>query len=460
MSATVPAHDYPPLEEAEAPLPAEFSEDALAVAWVKRHGKNWRYVSQWSAWFHWLGDRWQQERTHEPFDLARNITREALLWPGINKAQARQVNSAKTAGAMLQFVKADRSVAATIDQWDNDSNLLGVPGGVLDLSICKLIAPEREQYITKQAAVTPTAGTPTRWLEFLATVTNGNADVIAYLQRFAGYCLTGDTSEHAMAFLYGTGANGKTTFVQVLLSVLKDYALTAPIETFAETKNDRHSTELARLRGARLVATEETSTGSKWNESRIKTLTGGNRIAAHFMRQDDFEFMPEFKLLIAGNHKPQMRAVDEAMKRRMHIVPFTVTIPEEERDAHLQDALRAEWPQILTWILEGCAAWRDYRLAPPEEVRAATELYLQTEDTLGAWLEECCERGGQGEGRALYQSFSDWCTEQGEHVWGRRAWSNAMIDKGFEPKRNAKARMFNGITVRMKAPVSMSKFSD
>src|SRR3972149_1278522 len=160
-----------------------------------------------------------------------------------------------------------------------------------------------------------------------------------------------------MAFLYGTGANGKTTLVQTILGIMGDYAITAPIETFAESKNERHSTELARLRGARLVATEETSTGSRWNESRIKTLTGGNRISAHFMRQDDFEFQPEFKLLIAGNHKPQMRAVDEAIKRRMHIVPFTITIPEEDRIKGFGDTLKSEWPQILAWIIQGCAAW-------------------------------------------------------------------------------------------------------
>lgn len=450
--------DIPPLEGAEeAPLPAAFSEDALAVTWIKRHGKDWRYVTQWGAWYRWHVDRWQHERTNEAFELARNITREALQWSGISKSQSRSVNSAKTAAGMLQFVKADRAIAATVDQWDTDSNLLGVPGGVLDLNICKLIDAEREQYITKQAAVAPTAGEPVRWLRFLTTVTNGNADVIAYLQRFAGYALTGDTSEHAMAFLYGTGANGKGTFINAMLGIMKDYAITAPIETFAESKNERHSTELARLRGARLVATEETSTGSKWNESRIKVLTGGNRIAAHFMRQDDFEFQPEFKLLIAGNHKPQMRSVDEAMKRRMHIVPFTVTIPEEERDKSLGDTLKHEWPQILSWMLQGCAAWRDYKLAPPDAVRDATELYLQTEDTLLAWLDECCERDGITEGKTLYNSFASWCTEQGEHVWGRRAWSNAMIDKGFEPKRKNKARLFAGVSIRMQHASSVTQ---
>ena len=213
------------------------------------------------------------------------------------------------------------------------------------------------------------------------------------------------------------------------------------------------------------MATEETGVGASWNESRIKTLTGGNRISAHFMRQDDFEFTPEFKLLIAGNHKPQMRSVDEAMKRRMHVVPFTVTIPESDRDPHLQDALRKEWPQILYWMIQGCAVWRDYRLAPPEVVRNATELYLQSNDILAAWLDECCEREGETEGKILYQNFASWCDAQGETVWSRRGWSDAMIDKGFENYRRKIAgivtRGFKGAKLKVAAsPQNSNRFND
>ena len=466
MSAVPEYEDLPPLEaeEVEA-LPAKFSEDYLAQHWIRRHARDWRYVTQWGLWYRWTGDHWVQEKTQAAFDLARNLTREALLWGDITESQKRSVNSARTAGALLQFVKADRAIAATVDQWDKNTMLLGVPGGVVDLTICKLIEAERDQYITKQAAVAPIPGEPTRWLQFLERVTNGNHDITSYLSRFAGYCLTGETREHAMAFLYGTGANGKTTLVQVLLGILGEYAITAPIETFAESKNERHSTELARLRGARLVATEETSTGSRWNESRIKTLTGGNRIAAHFMRQDDFEFQPEFKLLIAGNHKPRMPSVDEAMKRRMHIVPFTVTIPEEERDQHLAEALQREWPQILNWMIQGCAAWRDYHLAPPEAVRDATERYLQSNDTLGAWLEECCEHEGESDGKTLYNSFLDWARSQGESEWTRRGWSDAMIDRGFENYRRKIGgviiRGFKGVKPRLSAsPHIPNKYND
>lgn len=465
MNDSTKWQEPPPIEDEEEPLPAAFSEDALAVVWVKRHAKNWRYITPWGAWYRWMGDRWQHDKTQEAFELARNVTREALMWPDCTKAIANRVNSARTAGAMLQFVKADRAVAASTDQWDTHQMLLGVPGGVLDLQSCKLIEPERDHYITKLTSVAPAQGRPERWVSFLDMVTGGNSDIISYLQRFAGYCLTGSTQEHALAFLYGTGANGKTTFVQTLLGILKEYAITAPIETFAESKNERHPTELARMRGARMVVTEETNTGAKWNESRIKTLTGGNRISAHFMRQDDFEFQPEFKLLIAGNHKPNMRTVDEAMKRRMHIVPFTITIPEEDRIAGFADTLISEWPQIMQWALDGCAAWRDFGLAAPEVVREATEKYLQSNDTLGAWLEECCERNGESDGKTLYNNFCDWCQNQGETVWTRRGWSDAMIDRGFELFRRKMGgvitRGFKGVKTRLSAsPQVSNKFSD
>lgn len=438
-----------PSDDEEAPLPAQFSEDNLARHWVMRHGKNWRYVAAWGAWYEWCGDHWKKEPTLKTYELARNITREAIQWDGIKPSEKLRVNSGKTASAMLQFVKADRKIAATAEQWDTNPMLLGVPGGVLDLTICKLIEADPTQHITKRAAVAPADGEPVKWLKFLEIVTDGNRDITQYLQRFAGYCLTGATTEHALAFLYGTGANGKTTFVQTLLGILGDYAITAPIETFAETKGDRHSTEIARLRGARLVATEEVGTASRWNESRIKQLTGGNRIAAHFMRQDDFEFQPEFKLLIAGNHRPMMRSVDEAMKRRMHIVPFTITIPEEERVKGFVDTLKDEWPQIMSWMLQGCAAWKDYGLAPPEIVRDATDQYLKNEDTLQAWLEDCCERTGEFTGKALYASYATWCQEQGETVWSRRAWANAMIDKGFEAGKVSQQRGFRGVRLKL-----------
>jgi len=185
-----------------------------------------------------------------------------------------------------------------------------------------------------------------------------DAELVAYLQRVLGYALTGVTTEHALFFCYGTGANGKGVTINTAAGILKDYAQTASVETFTASHTDRHSTELAALRGARLVTVAETEEGRRWAESRIKTLTGGDSIRARFMRQDEFEFIPQLKLLISGNHKPGLRSVDEAIRRRFHLIPFTITLPSEERDPELAEKLKAEWPAILGWMVEGCLAWQ------------------------------------------------------------------------------------------------------
>ena len=193
------------------------------------------------------------------------------------------------------------------------------------------------------------------------------------------------------SFLYGTGANGKSVFLATLSGLMGDYAKTAPVDCFTETKFSSHPTELANLQGARLVTAVETEEGRRWHESRIKVLTGGDRIAARFMRGDFFEFQPVFKLLIAGNHRPSLRTVDEAMQRRFRMLPFTTTIPEAERDPRLIEHLRAEWPGILRWAIDGCLEWQSSGLCAPEAVREASTAYLQAEDVLQQWIDECCD---------------------------------------------------------------------
>ena len=186
-----------------------------------------------------------------------------------------------------------------------------------------------------------------------------------------GYALTGSTQEAALFFLYGTGANGKTVFCNTVSGIHAAYAAVAPMETFIATKGERHPTDLAGLRGARLVTAVETEEGRHWNEAKIKALTGGDKIAARFMRQDFFEFVPQFKLVIAGNHKTGLRSINEAIRRRFNLVPFTVKIPEDERDERLTEKLRAEWPGILQWMIDGCLDWQADGLRPPEAVREA-----------------------------------------------------------------------------------------
>ncbi len=311
-------------------------------------------------------------------------------------------------------------------------------------------APRREDYCTKAAACAPGGESPL-WWEFLERITDGNQELETYLQRVVGYCLTGITREHVLFFLYGTGANGKTVFINTIAGLMGDYAVTAPMEMFLASHTERHPTELAMLRGARLVTATETEDGRRWSEAKIKALTGGDRIAARFMRQDFFEFTPQFKLMIAGNHKPSLRSVDEAIRRRIHLIPFTVTIPPEQRDQELTDKLKAEWPGILSWATDGCMDWQQAGLAPPKIVLDATDDYLAEEDAFTIWLEECTETGSHWEFERtadLFTSWKAWADRAGEFIGTQRRFAQAMQGRGFEPKRQKTARGFLGIRLQ------------
>ncbi|MDZ7711023.1 MAG: phage/plasmid primase, P4 family [Roseovarius sp.] len=207
---------------------------------------------------------------------------------------------------------------------------------------------------------------------------------------------------------------------------------------------------MAGLRGARVVTSIETEQGSRWAESKLKALTGGDKITARFMRQDFFEFIPQFKLLIVGNHKPSIRNVDEAMKRRLHMVPFTVTIPAAKRDKRLPDRLLAERNGILAWALQGCLEWQKQGLRPPPAVMAATEDYFEAEDALGRWLEECCETGPSywAGSTELFNSWKAWAEANGEYAGSMKRLSETLSTRGFEKFKTTTTRGFRGIGLR------------
>jgi putative DNA primase/helicase len=310
----------------------------------------------------------------------------------------------------------------------------------------------REDYITKLAGTPIDRDCPTpKWKEFLDVVTDQNAELQNYLQRMAGYCLTGSVREHVLFFLYGTGANGKGVFLSTLNGVWGDYAVTAPMDTFLETQGERHPTELAFLRGARLVIAQETERGRRWAQAKLQSLTGGDDITARYMRQDFFTFRPQFKLVIAGNHKPSLSSVDEAIRRRFHLVPFTVTIPKDERDPELLDKLKAEWPGILAWAVQGCLDWQRTGLNPPPVVTQASEAYFAEEDTLGRWIEERCgvDKIYKESVAALFDNWKLWAESGNERAGSKKAFRQNLERKGFSRSRNTENQsIFSGIGLR------------
>jgi putative DNA primase/helicase len=328
-----------------------------------------------------------------------------------------------------------------IDQWDIDPWLLNTPMGIVDLKTGRLRPHFQGDYVTKITAVA-TGGDCPKFLEFLGTITNSDADLIDYIQRVFGYALTGDTREHALFFAHGTGANGKSVLVSTFSRILGIYHKASPIETFTASSIASHPTDLAGLIGARLVTSIETEEGRRWAESKIKSLTGGDRISARFMRQDFFEFTPQFKLLIAGNHKPGLRSVDEAIRRRFHLVPFTVTIAPKERDKDLIEKLKVEWPEILKWAIDGCLKWQAEGLNPPQAVLDATSAYLEAEDATAAWMDERCEVKATywESSAALFASWKAWAELAGEFVGSQKQFGEKLEARGIEPLRKGKNR--------------------
>jgi putative DNA primase/helicase len=375
-------------------------------------------------------------------DKARVLLRERR--DGAAKADA------KTVAAVVTLAKADRMIVATIDQWDRDPWQLGTPGGTVDLRTGELRAASSDDYISKITAVVPDQKCPIPlWRKFLKRVTNGDWKQEFYLQRVSGYVLTGDTSEEALFFSHGGGANGKGTFWETVAGVMGDYHTTASMGMFTATMQDRHATEIASLCGARLVTASETEEGRRWDENKIKQLTGGGRVPARFMRQDPFEFVPQFKLSVDSNHKPRIRTVDEAIRRRMNLIPWLVTIPKDERDRRLKQRLRKEWPGILAWMIRGCRNWQRKGLDSPPTVVTATEEYLTAEDRVQTWLEECCECGKSkwSSSNMIWTSWKDRALHTCEYVETQRWLIDKLQDRGFTREKRHGVRGLCGLQV-------------
>jgi putative DNA primase/helicase len=326
--------------------------------------------------------------------------------------------------------------------------VLNTPLGAVDLKTGNLIAPDPALHLTKSTAVIPADGPPLRWLSFLAEALGGDQETIAFIKRWLGYCLTGLTREHMMLFGFGTGGNGKSVLFNTASAILGDYAVTAAMDTFTASRNERHSTELAMLRGARLVTASETEEGRKWADARIKQMTGGDPITARFMRQDFFTFTPQFKLMIAGNYMPHLGNVDEAMMRRLAIVPF---LHKPARPDHaLEEKLKAEHGQILHWAIEGCLEWQRQGLARPDGVAAATAEYFDDQDLFGHWLDERCERDPSKWElpNKLYRDWCDYAKAAGEDPGPVKDMKSKLLRHGMRSARTSGLRIYRGLVLK------------
>jgi P4 family phage/plasmid primase-like protien len=441
-----------PLEEAPAgPDPDEgapMSHAWFAARFRARHGAQVRYCPGAGGWLRWDGSRWAADDTRKIQEWAGQVCRDQeeqikLLAnnPSEARSQCRYASSVQAIEHTLDYASHHESIAVPFSAFDADPWLLNTPGGVVKLKDGTMIPNDPAYLFTKQTAVSPRAMPTPKWSAFLKEATNHDVQLEAYLQRLSGYAATGSTREHVLAFLYGPGGNGKGVFLNTLVRALGSYAAVSAMDTFTASRYDKHPADLAALAGSRLVTAQETQEGRSWDEAKVKSITGGDPVSARFMRENFFVFVPQFKLVFSGNHKPRLHNVDDAMKRRFHLVPFTVT--PKVVNKNLTEELEAELPGILQWIIEGCIAWQQEGLKPPRAVLAATESYFMDEDAPGRWLSERCDPAPKAHGaRELYSDWCAWCSENGEEPGSFRTFTSTLRGRGIAEGRTATARGF------------------
>lgn len=477
--------DLKPVAEEGEPIPdpeldaagrprLDLSEDQLAIdlgtAWAN---ENARFVAASNSWFVWSkeGKHWRCDETAEAMAETRAYLRRreralsrwieakcSQLAPGEAeglrrwaKATIGTLRDLRKARNVLAFTQTNPETSARPNDFDADPMVLGVPGQTIDLKSGRAAPARRQDMISRIALVAPEDDPPVVFLEFLDTIFGGDREMIGFLRRALGYSLTADTREHKLFFCYGTGANGKSTFLNILFHILGDYARRAPVSTFLSRANEVHPTDLAGLRGARLVITSEPPRGKTWDEGVVKDVTGGDVISARFMHGDFFDFRPVLKLWIAGNTKPSFRGVDEAMRRRFVLLPFNVTIPPEMRDPELPEKLKAEAGQILGWMIGGCLEWQKVGLKVPASVTAASGQYLDDEDVVGNFLSDETESDASYfvSTTDLHQRFCQWCGTQGLSPWTLRTLQKEVESRGFQTHRRNTGRGFLGLRLKL-----------
>jgi len=436
----------------------QFTDSTNAMRLIKLHGRDIRYNAAWKKWVVWNGKFWEMDEgnvlVHEKgLDMVRNIYDDLLKTADyreridIEKA-AMMSESVRRRKAFVEAATWVKALRVKTEELDPNPWLLNVKNGTVDILSGEFMKHKQEDMITKIANVEydPKADCP-MWKQFVREIMDYKADIIKFLQTAAGWSLSGDISEQTMFILYGTGANGKSTFLNTIMYLLGDYATATPTETFMKKSGDNYSNDVARLRGTRFVTTTEVEQGRRMSEPLIKKITGNDEMTARFLYGEFFNFKPTFKIFMATNHKPVIKGTDHGIWRRIKLIPFTQRIPEEKQDKHLELKLREEASGILNWLLEGMAIWRQERLKTPKAVLFATDEYRGEMDVIGNFIKEKCDQKKELTItiKKLYKAYSDWCEENNEHPVSERFFTLRLKEMGFEQSRNSAERFWVGV---------------
>lgn len=442
--------------EGEAP-PAVFRTESGNAELYHFFNRGRMLYVQTMGWLAWDGSRWAEDVEGL---AALRATAPVIAW--LHAHQGGDVDDSKAAfkwamkteerkGRQSMVALAKAKYGVRFEDLDADPWLFNVANGVLDLRTAALLPASPERLITKQAPVAydENAQCP-RWRKFLHRICNGDLELVAYMQRFVGYCLTGSVEEQMLSFFYGNGSNGKSTLTLVLQKLFGDYACSSPGNLLLARSNDQHPTAFADLRGIRFTVCQETEQGKAWDESLIKQLTGTDIIRARRMHKDFFEFRPSHKIIMSGNHKPTVKGVDKGIWRRIKLVPFAATIEDGEKDKRLLEKLIAELPGILNWALEGCLLWQTHGLGTCQAVDQGTEEYRQDEDVIEQFLEACAlhDADRAATRKELYQAYEQWNRGQGELPMSTKAFTAKMVAKGATMKKIQGERYWVGIRLR------------
>ena len=428
----------------------------------EQHGEHLRYCYPQGCWYIWTGQRWKADAGGEVMRLADNVVKNlyaeaAMAADDDRRDLARHAARSEDLSRRRAMVEGARHLLPVLpDELDTHPYLLNVANGVLDLKTGRLGQHDPALLLTTitSALYYPTATCPT-WETFLETVLGGDRDLIAYIKRAFGYCLTGDTGEQVMFLPFGTGANGKSTLLEVLRALLGDLAATADPSVLLASKRDSGAATpgLAALRGVRAALVSEVNQGKDLDAASIKWITGGETVTARLLYQDLFQFRPQFRIWLAVNHRPGVTDTSDGMWRRLHAIPFSVTIPEAQRDHRLPALLAAELDGILAWAVQGCMEWQRDGLQAPAKVTDATAQYRADSDPIAQFLADTCEADPENvhlyiDKPALKAAYDRWCQANTLEPVSPKALTQALKDKGFGEGRTNQARLWRGISIK------------
>ena len=425
------SNDYCISIGAGKPLPKKlysFDDTGNAERMFDYFGDILKYSYVDKRWLYYRNGKWTYDNVGEIYRVAdaalEVMKKEGVLWEehegGIYyddfKKHLKKTRSNNTKKAMVK--ELEHRVPILPKNMDTDKMSVNCKNGIIDLRTGSLMPHDINKFMTKMLNVKlpNSPKSPSLWLNFLNDIFGSDRELIRYIQKTVGYSLSGSTSEQCVFFLYGTGRNGKSTFLEIVRYIMGDYATNIQPETImVRPSQGSANSDIARLKGARFVTSVEPNEGMRINEGLLKQLTGDDVVTARKLYGDEFEFKPEFKLWMATNHKPIIRGTDTGIWRRIHIIPFTVSIPVEKVDRQLKYKLREELSDILAWAVEGCRLWQAEGLRMPKAVLDAVQEYRHEMDVISAFADACCVTGGEAKASQLYAVYAEWAGENNEY---------------------------------------------